>query len=295
MLAADANGTGAAAGEEEDAFVFTLRRHLCLNWMWQRLGLGFRCLAVLPVTLLDLKNLAPSHMTGISRLVEVYAVVRLKHASAAYSSSSSSSGDGVTGNYVTPRSRTLDSQLTEPCRIDRSQQQAAAIGTTRPSDRATNSSAASSMHSGSRHSGGGSYGGSGGGGSNNVNVAYDSRIMGSPWGSHVQFRLPLPDEVMTNRQQGLGTYTRGPPQVLYIGVYQKRPMIGDAHLGDIEVSLSSLSEATPLEQWLPLRHSAASANAGGAAAGLAAVSGANQQWFLHFRAAMSIIRVAKDG
>merc|ERR1711965_901190 len=109
--------------------------------MWLRLGLGFRCLAVVSVTLLDLKNLAPSHMIGISRLVEVYAVVRLKHASKAYSfSPSRESGGGGGGggdggyesHYVTPRSRTLDSQLTDPCRIDRSQQQVAAIGSVRP-------------------------------------------------------------------------------------------------------------------------------------------------------------------
>jgi hypothetical protein len=31
----------------------------------------------------------------------------------------------------------------------------------------------------------------------------------------------------------------GPPAVLYVGVYQKRPLIGDLHLGDVTVSSGS--------------------------------------------------------
>ena len=46
-------------------------------------------------------------------------------------------------------------------------------------------------------------------------------LVGSPWGSHVAFRVPLPDEVTANHRRGLPTLTKGPPRVLYVGVYQK--------------------------------------------------------------------------
>mmetsp|Transcript_7687 Transcript_7687/g.14007 ORF Transcript_7687/g.14007 Transcript_7687/m.14007 type:complete len:145 (-) Transcript_7687:66-500(-) len=132
----------------------------------------------------------------------------------------------------------------------------------------------------------GAAGGGGGGGT------YDARTA-SPWGSHVRFRVPLPDQAsglptpssrggrfMNNGGGHSGgaaggttvAFTKGPPQMIYVGVYQKRPMVGDAHLGDLEVPLSALTDTTPLEQWLPLRR-----------------GGQGGSWFLHLRATLRFV------
>lgn len=263
----------------EGAFFQSLRRHLYLNWMWKRLGVDFRCLVLISVTLLDLKNLAPLHMTGLSRFVEVYAIVRLKHSSTKIIPSTTEAMNTKSNkiHHVTPRSRTLDSQLTEPCRVDHSHQHSVEIRNTNPPRTGLSGEPLSSEPSPSY-----------------VALSSASRQHGFPWGSHVRFRIPLPDEILQNWSQGLGTYTKGPPSILYIGVYQKRPMIGDAHLGDIEVPLNRLSEDAPLEDWLPLHHDHSNNRNSGATAGLAAVSGANQQWFLSFRAEMNILRGTID-
>ncbi len=51
-------GGGGAEASPRNAFTRCLLRHLCINATWRRLGLDFRCLAVVPVTLLDLKNVS---------------------------------------------------------------------------------------------------------------------------------------------------------------------------------------------------------------------------------------------
>ena len=65
---------------------------------------------------------------------------------------------------------------------------------------------------------------------------YDSSSQASPWGCHVRFRIPLPDHlhelnVHHNNHASLAACTKGPPQLVYVGVYQRRPVLGDLHIG----------------------------------------------------------------
>jgi hypothetical protein len=199
-----------------DVFTTNLMNHLRINKMWNRIGLDLRSVAVVSVTLIDLKNLSSSPMANLNRLLEVYAIVRLKSSLDTYSSS---------------RSRTIDSTVTEPCRVDHTSSPAQWVQSS------TNRTA-------------------------------------SPWGSHVAFRVPLPDEI-TNQSANVYTFTKGPPTTVHIDVYHKRLMIGDVYLGEAQVPLASLSPSSVLEQWLPLTR-----------------SGENHPWLLHVNTTASFLQMA---
>jgi len=198
-----------------DVFTTHLLNHMRINKMWRRAGLAMRSVAVVSITLVDLKNLSSSPMANLNKLLEVYAIVRLKSSLDTYSNA---------------RSRTIDSTVTEPCRVDH---------TSSPSQW----------------------------------VQSSGRTV-SPWGSHVAFRIPLPDEV-TNQSVGVFTLTKGPPTTVHVDIYHKRPVIGDIYLGEAQIPLGTLSPSSALEQWLPLVR-----------------SGENHPWLLHVKTCASFLQMA---
>uniref|UniRef100_A0A7S2BZT7 Uncharacterized protein n=1 Tax=Octactis speculum TaxID=3111310 RepID=A0A7S2BZT7_9STRA len=220
------SSSGLSAALTEEPFTKSLQKQLQLNAVWKFLGLNHRCVAVMGVTLIDLKNLSPSMSWN---RIEVYAILRLKHRS-----SSSTAA-------LTPKTRTMDSHLTQPCRLEHREET--------PND----------------------------------SGAFDARRP-CPWGTYVRFRVPLPDDVsgLANVSQKKGArgsgsvlaLTKGPPQMLHVGVYQKRPIVGDLQLGSLEVPLSALTSSTPLQQWLPLQRSG---------------TGERNAWFLHLRVTLRFV------
>ncbi|KAM3570689.1 hypothetical protein VYU27_007254 [Nannochloropsis oceanica] len=214
---------------ETEAYTRAITRHLYRNALFARLRMPFRFMTLIQVNLTDLQ---PVHQPGQghshqgSRHLDLYSIVRLKRRSI-YSSNKSTLHPPLTA-----KSRTADTVMTDNVR-------AFLHPSPPPSAHGGSSSLPSSASSSPSH---------------HQQQLHQQDEASLTTALHATFRFALPEECLPARGlEAVEWLAKGPPRIIHILLYEKRTIMADSLLGEVEVPLSSLTEEEFIDAWLPVR------------------------------------------